>query len=163
MGMMVRCNLYCSLQYYHTLTIFVILVQYITEKDVTESFGWASLDASEDDPSNKVLVDSSSPLWVCKNAMRTHMTCVFAWCNPCYSKKTTSRRRTKKARSDHEENKCHHDLQDLDSWTDKAYFTSAYKAQVEENGEFMPIVCRECKRKLVSQISVWTSMKSNCG
>ena len=120
----------------------------------------------------KCVINGSSNLWVCVNAMNDCHTCIFCKCPSCYlteqkleSRKRNTRGRRHQMKSIDDQNlhtgrrnklsKCHqtnHADNHLIPYSDSTYFSSSYQKRIALNkNKFIPTECSECGAVLVDK------------
>lgn len=123
----------------------------------------------------KVVINNTTPIWVCQNAMKQNEDCLYCKCNKCYMKDSCnsvninieSRRSTRcRKKSNEKEGKistktqqfataktyveCDHDT--LICCYESAYFTPDYIAVRQKKNHKLPIVCSICQFEILNKI-----------
>ena len=95
----------------------------------------------------RAIMNHSTPLWVCENAMNMQHECIYVKCSSCYRhpEGRALGKRSKKAGS------CDHER--LQPFEEEAYYKAPYIDNMDDEPNF-PKECVDCNRTIYSMASV---------
>ena len=122
----------------------------------------------------QVVINNSTPIWVCPNAMKQNEDCVFCKCHECYMEnieftKRNSRRSARCQKINNEKEGMNSKLSkqnttaktlvecdhlNLNCCFDFSYFSREYLAVRKKKNRKLPITCTICHREIVNKIDV---------
>lgn len=106
-------------------------------------------------------------MWTCKKACKIEFgDCAYCICSLCYDLKLSNvnnrntsngskarkRRRSTRCNEDDDLTICRHDINSLEPFMDKSFFTQKYKETIKGEKYMLPMFCSECGSELVDKI-----------